>query len=47
LNTLYRYNLIKGFAAKAPAAALATIQSLGASNNVLIEEDQTVSVRDP
>lgn len=39
-----RYNIIKGFAAKASEEALETVQALGATHNVVIEEDQTVSI---
>ena len=42
----YEYNLIKAFAAKAPAKGLSTVQALGSSNNVLIEKDRTVTVND-
>lgn len=40
----HEYNIIKGFAAKAPAKALETIQALGAGHNVLVEEDQVVHI---
>ncbi|CAD6443330.1 aeebe999-2697-4219-b0b9-a29c01a9290b [Sclerotinia trifoliorum] len=39
----HEYKLIKGFAAKAPAQVLATIQSLGNDYHAVIEEDQIVS----
>ena len=38
----HEYNLIKAFAAKAPAKVLETVQALGIENSVLIEEDQMV-----
>jgi hypothetical protein len=39
----HEYNIIKGFAAEASEQALETVQALGASNNILIEDDQIVS----
>lgn len=39
----HEYNLIRGFAARAPASILDTVKSLGGSNSVLVEEDQTVT----
>jgi hypothetical protein len=36
--------LIKGFAAKASDQALETVQALGNSNNVVIEQDQVMSI---
>ncbi|RDW83104.1 hypothetical protein BP5796_04595 [Coleophoma crateriformis] len=40
----HEYKLIKGFAAKAPAKALETVQTLGNEYQAVIEEDQMVSV---
>jgi len=40
----HEYHLIKAFAANAPAKVLETVQSMGTQSNVLIEEDQTVSI---
>jgi len=34
--------LIKGFVAKAPAKVFDTVQAMGTTHNVMIEEDQTV-----
>ncbi|KAF2861237.1 hypothetical protein K470DRAFT_246015 [Piedraia hortae CBS 480.64] len=42
----HEYNIIKGFAAKAPAKALETVHTLGAKYNVLIEDDQVVHTND-
>ncbi|KAJ8071034.1 hypothetical protein OCU04_001381 [Sclerotinia nivalis] len=39
----HEYKLIKGFAAKAPAQVLVTVQSLGNDYHAIIEEDQIVS----
>jgi len=41
---IHEYNLIAGFAAKAPTKIFETIQAMGAEDNVLIEEDTTVSI---
>ncbi|KAK3074581.1 hypothetical protein LTR53_002859 [Teratosphaeriaceae sp. CCFEE 6253] len=38
----HEYSLIKGFVAKVSAKTVETVQALGSSNGVLIEEDQTV-----
>ncbi|KAI9880473.1 MAG: hypothetical protein M1830_002825 [Pleopsidium flavum] len=42
----HEYQLIKGFAAKAPAQALETIQTLESNYNPYIEEDQIVNAYD-
>ncbi|KAF7868336.1 hypothetical protein EAF04_004868 [Stromatinia cepivora] len=39
----HEYILIKGFAAKAPAQVLVTVQSWGNDYHAIIEEDQIVS----
>ncbi|TKA45150.1 hypothetical protein B0A54_04246 [Friedmanniomyces endolithicus] len=38
----HEFSLIKGFVAKLSTKAIETVQALGSSNGVLIEEDQTV-----
>ncbi|MCJ1368401.1 hypothetical protein MMC16_007543 [Acarospora aff. strigata] len=43
----HEYLLIKGFAAKASAEALETIQALGSEFNPYIEEDQVINAYDP
>ena len=40
----HEYKLIKGFAAKAPAKALETVQTWGNDYHAVIEEDQMVSI---
>jgi uncharacterized protein YxjI len=40
----HEYKLIKGFAAKAPAKVLQTVQTWGNDYHAVIEEDQMVSV---
>ena len=40
----HEYKLIKGFAAKAPAKVLETVQTWGNDYHAVIEEDQMVSV---
>ena len=40
----HEYKLIKGFAAKAPAKVLETVQTWGNDYHALIEEDQMVSI---
>ena len=40
----HQYKLIKGFAAKAPAKVLETVQTWGNDYHAVIEEDQMVSV---
>lgn len=40
----HEYHLIKAFAAKAPTKILDTVQAMGSSHEVLIEEDQVVSI---
>lgn len=42
----HEYNIIKGFAAKASAKALDTVQAMGTQSNVVIEDDQVVSIND-
>ncbi|TGO82944.1 hypothetical protein BPOR_0729g00020 [Botrytis porri] len=39
----HEYNLIKGFAAKAPAQVLVTVQAWGNDYHAVIEEDQVVN----
>ncbi|KAA8573601.1 hypothetical protein MFRU_001g04320 [Monilinia fructicola] len=39
----HEYKLIKGFAAKAPAEVLVTIQSWGNDYHAIVEEDQIVN----
>ncbi|TGO66619.1 hypothetical protein BOTNAR_0057g00020 [Botryotinia narcissicola] len=39
----HEYNLIKGFAAKAPAQVLVTVQAWGNNYHAVIEEDQVVN----
>ncbi|KAK1055731.1 hypothetical protein LTR74_015442 [Friedmanniomyces endolithicus] len=38
----HEFSLIKGFVAKLSTKAIETVQALGSSNGVLIEEDRTV-----
>lgn len=40
----HEYKLIKGFAAKAPAKVLETVQTWGNDYHAVIEEDQMVSI---
>ncbi|EEH37597.1 hypothetical protein PAAG_08015 [Paracoccidioides lutzii Pb01] len=40
----HRYNLIKGFAATAPAQAMELVSTLGEGYNAYVEEDSTVSI---
>lgn len=40
----HEYHLIKGFAAKASDQALETVQALGNTNSVVIEQDQVMSI---
>ncbi|ELR01711.1 hypothetical protein VC83_00942 [Pseudogymnoascus destructans] len=40
----HEYKIFKGFAAKAPAKALETVQAMGSEYVALIEEDAIVSV---
>ncbi|KAL3418672.1 hypothetical protein PVAG01_10388 [Phlyctema vagabunda] len=40
----HEYKLIKGFAAKAPAKALETVQTWGNDYHAVIEEDQMVKI---
>lgn len=40
----HEYHLIKGFAAKASEQALETVQALGNTNDVVIEQDQVMSI---
>ncbi|KAL1306547.1 hypothetical protein AAFC00_005237 [Neodothiora populina] len=43
----HEYNLIKAFAASAPAKVLDTVQTMGAEYNAVVEEDQMVSINGP
>lgn len=40
----HEYNLIKAFAAKAPATVLETIRTLESQDKALIEEDQIIGI---
>ncbi|KJX96235.1 hypothetical protein TI39_contig692g00002 [Zymoseptoria brevis] len=40
----HEYSLIMGFAAKVPAKVLESVQAMGQEHNVLIEQDQIVSI---
>ncbi|KAF2836921.1 hypothetical protein M501DRAFT_986740 [Patellaria atrata CBS 101060] len=40
----HEYNIIKGFAANAPAKVLEKVQALSTEYNAIIEEDQIVTV---
>jgi hypothetical protein len=40
----HEYSLIKGFAAKVPAKVLESVQAMGQEHNILIEQDQVVSI---
>ncbi|TEY48903.1 hypothetical protein BOTCAL_0289g00020 [Botryotinia calthae] len=42
----HEYKLIKGFAAKAPAQVLVTVQAWGKDYHAVIEEDQVVNAND-
>ena len=42
----HEYHLIKAFAANAPANVLETVQAMGTQSEVLIEEDQTITVNE-
>ncbi|TKA24122.1 hypothetical protein B0A50_06862 [Salinomyces thailandicus] len=42
----HEYSLIMGFVAKGPAAIFDTVQTMGASNDVLVEEDSEVHAID-
>ncbi|WPH00976.1 Hypothetical protein R9X50_00381000 [Acrodontium crateriforme] len=39
----HEYSLIKGFAAKASAKMIETVQAMGSEHQVLIEQDQVVN----
>lgn len=42
----HEFSLIKGFVAKLSEKAIDSVQALGSSHGVLIEEDQTVHTQD-
>ncbi|KAF2765310.1 hypothetical protein EJ03DRAFT_331065 [Teratosphaeria nubilosa] len=42
----HEYTLIKALAVKASTTMLETVQAMGTEHNVLIEEDQTISIAD-
>lgn len=40
----HEYKIFKGFAAKASAKAIETVQAMGSEFNAIVEEDQVVSI---